>query len=119
MSENRREYFRVIFHQSINGEVAMHGDTHFVPVEIENVSVRGLKFISSMDIGINNKVTCSFKIMDGSFLLDGSIIRKSRRTHDIEYGVGFDVDQDTSSQLFKQLNYYQIRQRKGNPMEMD
>lgn len=119
MSENRREFFRVVFHQSINGEISLDGAIFFMPVEIENVSVRGLKFISSMDIPLERQVTCRFEILGSPFLLEGSIIRKSIRLHDIEYGVGFEVSQNTSSELFKQLNYYQIHQRKGNPMEMD
>lgn len=116
MSENRREFFRVEFTQSIDGEmVRSGGDSMFI--NIENVSVTGLKFMSSFDLPIQEKVTCRFNILECPYLLDGKIIRKVKKPGEFEYGIGFDIDQETSSHLFKQLNYYVIRQRKGNVMD--
>ena len=113
MSENRREYFRVNFNESINGELVLpEGDKMFV--SIDNLSVKGMGFISSIEIPLYAKVACRFEILDSPFLIEGSIIHKSRNTDDIKYGIDFEVDKDKSSQLFKQLNTYQIRQRKGN-----
>lgn len=112
MSENRREYFRVFFDQTISGKISIRGGDS-LPIDIHNMSAGGLIFISTIHLPINEKVECSFNIFESSFLLDGSIVRKSTKRDYVEYGVRFTVNQDTSSQLFKQLNYYQMRQRKG------
>lgn len=112
MSENRREFFRVIFNKAVNGKVSIYGDK-FLPIEIYNVSAGGLVFSSPLNIAMGENVNCSFEILDSAFLLEGSIVRKSTGMDMVEYGVEFSVDQGTSSELFKQLNYYQIRQRKS------
>ncbi|MGH2319140.1 PilZ domain-containing protein [Planococcus sp. SE5232] len=112
MSENRREFFRVIFNKAVNGKISIYG-TKFLPIEIYNVSAGGLVFSSPLNIGLGESVNCSFEILDSAFLLEGSIVRKSTGRDMVEYGVEFSVDQGTSSELFKQLNYYQIRQRKS------
>ena len=112
MSENRREFFRVMFNQAMNGKVSIYGG-EFLPIEIYNVSAGGLVFSSALNIPLEEHVNCSFELLDSAFLLDGSIVRKLTGKDMIEYGVEFSVDQGTSSELFKQLNYYQIRQRKG------
>lgn len=113
MSENRREYFRVNFERSLNGELLINGGDS-MHINIDNLSVKGLGFISSIEIPLHVKVECRFEILDSPFQLEGSIIRKVRNTDEITYGIDFVVDKETSSQLFKQLNTYQIRQRKGN-----
>ncbi|WP_298829680.1 PilZ domain-containing protein [uncultured Planococcus sp.] len=114
MDNNRREFFRLWFDDSIEGQVSVNGG-ELVPVKIYNVSAGGLGFYSTISSALNEVITCHFKILEGSFVLAGSIVRKiPRKEKDtIEYGVEFSVDQGTSSELFKQLNYYQIRQRKG------
>jgi len=112
MGENRREFFRVVFNQAVNGKVSVYGG-RFLPIEIYNVSVGGLTFSSALNIPLQESVNCSFHILDSVFLLEGSIVRKSTRGDTVEYGMEFSVNQGTSSELFKQLNYYQIRQRKG------
>ncbi len=113
MSENRREYFRVNFDRTIAGEIIMPGGDSMY-ISIDNLSVKGLGFSSSIEIPLHAKVECRFEILDSPFQLVGSIIRKSRNTDDITYGIDFVVNKEKSSQLFKQLNTYQIRQRKGN-----
>ncbi|WP_075619412.1 PilZ domain-containing protein [Paenisporosarcina indica] len=112
MSENRREFFRVIFDRTISGEVSIYGKN--LPIKIDNVSVGGLEFNSPIDIPMHQKVECSFNILEVSFSIDASIVRKATKNTYFAYGVVFDIDQETSSLLFKQLNFYQIRQRKGN-----
>ena len=112
MSENRREFFRVMFNQAMNGKVSIYGG-NFLPIEIYNVSAGGLLFSSPINIPLEESVNCSWELLDSAFLLEGSIVRKSTGTNLVEYGVEFSVDQGTSTELFKQLNYYQIRQRKG------
>ena len=112
MSENRREYFRVNFKESLNGEIVFtEGDTMFV--YIENLSVKGMGFNSSIEIPLYARVGCRFELLDSPFLIEGSIIRKLRETNEIQYGIDFEVDREKSSQLFKALNTYQIHQRKG------
>ena len=113
MSENRREYFRVNFERTIAGQIIMQGGDSMY-ISIDNLSVKGLGFSSSIEIPLHAKVECGFEILDSPFELIGSIIRKSRNTDDITYGIDFVVDKEKSSHLFKQLNTYQIRQRKGN-----
>lgn len=113
MSENRREFFRVIFHESVNGKIIRLGIAPMA-VDVDNISVMGMRFTSPVDIPLKEKVECSFEILENPFLVEGTIVRKASRRDTIEYGIGFNIDQETSSLLFKQLNYYQIRQRKGN-----
>lgn len=113
MSENRREYFRVNFERTIAGQIIMQGGDSMY-ISIDNLSVKGLGFSSSVEIPLHAKVECRFEILDSPFQLVGSIIRKSRNTDDITYGIDFVEDKEKSSDLFKQLNTYQIRQRKGN-----
>ena len=86
-------------------------------IKIDNMSVGGLEFNSSIDIPMHKKVECSFNILENAFVIDGSIVRKAPKTNYVVYGVAFDIDQETSSHLFKQLNFYQIRQRKGNVID--
>jgi hypothetical protein len=112
MNENRREFFRVFFGCSIEGKVLTEtGETW--PIEIEDISVKGLRFVSSTDIQPDRKLDYQFDILDSSFLLEGSIIRKAIKNDQFEYGVTFSLDQNMASRLFQQLNYYQIRQRRG------
>lgn len=112
MSENRREFFRVFFNQALNGKISIYGG-NFFPVDIYDVSAGGLVFSSALDIPLGESVRCSFEILDSAFLLEGSIVRKATGVDIVECGVEFSVDQGTSSELFKQLNHYQIRQRKS------
>lgn len=112
MSKNRREFFRVMFHQGMDGKISIYGG-NFLPIEIYNVSAGGLLFSSPLNIPLEESVNCSWELLDSAFSLDGSIVRKSTGTDKVEYGVEFSVDQGTFTELFQQLNYYQIRQRKG------
>jgi len=112
MSENRREFFRVTFNQALNGKVSVYGDK-FLPVEIYDVSAGGLVFSSTLNIPLGESVRCSFEILDSPFMLEGSVVRKATGVDVVECGVEFAVNQGASSELFKQLNYYQIRQRKS------
>ena len=112
MSENRREYFRVFFDYSIDGDIIRQGDGS-LSVKIENISVGGLRFTSSYILDLEEKVICSFNIFNSSFSIDGLIVHKYKKSNYTEYGVMFNIDPDTFSQLFKQLNYYQMRQIKG------
>ncbi|RNF38737.1 PilZ domain-containing protein [Planococcus salinus] len=111
MSDNRREFFRLVFDRMIEGEISVQEQAP-VLMKIDNISVGGLGFVSALDIAMPENVECGFNLLGHSFLIRGKIIRKVPQTNYIEYGVGFDIDQDTASELFKQLNYYHIRQRK-------
>ncbi|MGB6409090.1 MAG: PilZ domain-containing protein [Planococcus donghaensis] len=112
MSENRREFFRVTFNQALSGKVSVYGG-NFLPVEIYDVSAGGLVFSSMLNLPLGESVRCSFEILDSPFILEGSIVRKATGVDVVECGVEFAVNQGVSSELFKQLNYYQIRQRKS------
>lgn len=113
MSDNRREFFRVIFHESVNGKITRLGEAP-MSIHIENISVNGMRFTSPVNISMNERLECSFEILDNAFLIEGTVVRKATRNDRVEYGVGFKIDQETASELFKLLNYYQIRQRKGS-----
>lgn len=113
MSENRREFFRVEFDHYINGEISVH-EGPFIPIKIDNISAGGMSFISQAHALMNEKVECRFTILDRRFLIEATVVRKSVKMNYAEYGVAFEVDQQTASDLFKQLNFYQIRQRKGD-----
>jgi hypothetical protein len=112
VSKNGREFFRVTFDQFLEGEIFIQKKDS-LPIQIENLSVAGVKFLSPTDIPLDEKVECSFTILDESFLIEGAVIRKTPLTEHIEYALEFEVDRDVFSTLFKQLNYYQIRLRKG------
>lgn len=112
MSENRREFFRVVFNQALSGKVSVYGG-NFLPVEIFDVSAGGLVFSSPLNLPIGESVSCSFELLEKDFLIEGSIVRKATGSDVVKCGVEFSVNQGTSSELFKQLNYYQIRQRKS------
>lgn len=112
MNENRREFFRVFLHGAVGGKIAIAGG-EFQPIDIEDISVNGLRFLYEENIPMDEKVAFSFEILDKPFFLEGTIVRKQAVEDKTEYGAGFDIDQPTASHLFKQLNYYQIRQRKG------
>jgi hypothetical protein len=113
MTGNRREFFRVVFDRLINGEISIQGGA-FIPVKIDNISVGGMGFISQAQILMHENIECRFHILDRSFLIKGMIVRKSIKMNYVEYGVEFEIDQGTASALFKQLNYFQIRQRRGD-----
>lgn len=116
MTRNSREFFRVFFKKPITGEILRKG-MDSLAVDIENISAGGLAFVSPENVLVGDTVECSFNILDNGFLLEGMIVRKSKIADHFEYGVGFTVDQGTSSELFKELNYYQIRLRKGTLVE--
>ena len=113
MSDNRREFFRVEFEHFINGEISIQ-EGAFMPVKIDNISVGGMSFNSQAQMMMHETIECRFTILDRTFLIEGIIVRKSIKMNYVEYGVEFEIDQETASTLFKQLNYYQIRQRKGH-----
>lgn len=112
MSENRREFFRVSFNQALSGKVSVYGGS-FLPIQIYDVSAGGLVFSSPLNLPIGESVCCSFELLEKDFLLEGAIVRKATGVDVVECGVEFSVSQGASSELFKQLNYYQIRQRKS------
>lgn len=112
MNENRREFFRLFLNGSVDGHISV-GGSGFVPLEIEDISVNGLRFLSNEDLSKEESVCCSFAILEQEFLLEGKVVRKEAKDSRFEYGIAFDTDQRTASTLFKQLNYYQIRLRKG------
>ncbi len=116
MIENRREFFRVVFRKSISGKLSYNGEAP-MHIYIDDISVSGLRFTTSIEIPLHQKVECTFDIIEETFALKGLIIRKSRFGDDIEYGINFEIDQDVASHLFKQLNHYQIRQRRGTEMD--
>lgn len=112
MIENRREFFRVSFDQSIGGEISTE-DGNSWSIDIDDISVKGLKFLASQDIPMDKKIKAVFAISEQTFLVEGSIVRKEGQTHWFEYGVAFVLDQAMASLLFQELNYFQIRQKKG------
>jgi hypothetical protein len=117
MDNNKREFFRVRFTKPIEGELHIQDKEPFL-VEIHDVSVKGLRFTSELDLPLHKKMLCSFSILDHAFKVDGSIVRKAKERKGIDYGVVLNLDPDTFSELFKQLNYYQIRKRKGTLEEV-
>ncbi len=112
MNENRREFFRLFLNGAVDGQISI-GGSPFAPLQIEDVSVKGMRFLSTEDLLKNESVCCSFAILNQEFLLEGNIVRKVSKESQFEYGIIFNTDQRTASSLFKQLNYYQIRLRKG------
>lgn len=112
MTENRREFFRIFLNGTVEGHISV-GGSGFEPLEIEDISVKGLRFLSTEDLSREETVCCSFAILEEEFLVEGKIVRKAAKDNRFEYGISFDTDQRTASTLFKQLNYYQIRLRKG------
>ncbi len=112
MDKNRREFFRIFLHGTVSGQISVAG-CPFEPLQIEDISVKGLRFLSSENLLRDMPVCCDFAILDQEFLLEGKIIRKEEKEDLFEYGIVFRTDQRTESALFKQLNYYQIRLRKG------
>lgn len=112
MTENRREFFRLFLNGTVDGQISVGGNA-FEPLQIQDVSVKGMRFLSAENLVENESVCCSFSILEEEFLLEGNIVRKETREDSFEYGIVFNTDQRTASTLFKQLNYYQIRLRKG------
>ncbi|TWT03710.1 PilZ domain-containing protein [Planomicrobium sp. CPCC 101079] len=117
MDNNQREFFRVRFNKPLEGEVSILNKDPF-QIEIHDVSVKGLRFSSDVDLPLHKDLMCSFSILDCSFKMKGSIVRKSPERKGIDYGVILKQDPVTFSELFKQLNYYQIRKRKGTLEEV-
>ena len=111
MSDNRREYFRVAFDHLINGEISIQSGA-FAGIKIDNLSVGGMSFVSDAQLLMHEKVLCRFTILERSFSIKGVIVRKSIKTNYTVYGVEFNIDPETASALFQQLNFYQIRQRR-------
>ena len=118
MSINRREFFRVTFNQPMGGNITMsRGGLMYIT--LDNLSVNGLGFTSSVDLPLLEKVDCSFRFYELQWELEGSIKRKTRKYGEFEYGIAFKIDQDTASLLFKELNAYEIRQKKGTYRDYD
>jgi len=108
--ENRREFFRLNFDIFIEGEIIESERT--IPINIENISAGGIGFLADDLFSINDRVKCSFSILDKSFLIDAIIIRKNATVKDLyEYGARFKINQDIASELFKQINFYEIRRK--------
>ncbi|TWT27845.1 PilZ domain-containing protein [Planomicrobium sp. CPCC 101110] len=112
MSQNRREFFRVNFNNALEGEILIP-EHEFLIVKIHDLSAKGLKFLSSFSMPLKTNLECRFKFLNSSFLVDGIIVRKGENNGENEYGVEFDIDQDTYTELFQELNHYLIRQRKS------
>lgn len=112
MSQNRREFFRVNFNNALEGEILIP-DHDFLAVKIYDLSAKGLRFLSSFVMPLQTNLECRFKFLNNSFLVDGTIVRTDANHGEIEYGVEFDIDHDTYTELFKELNNYLIRQRKS------
>lgn len=112
MDSNKREFFRVRFSKPIEGVFCVTGKDPF-QVEIHDVSVKGLRFTTTVDFPLHKKLICNFSILDSSFKVKGIIVRKVQERKIIDYGVMLNLDADMFTELFKQLNYYQIRKRKG------
>lgn len=70
MDNNRREFFRLWFDDSIEGQVSFKGGK-LVPVKIYNISAGGLGFYSKVSSALNESIICHFKVLDGKFVLAG------------------------------------------------
>lgn len=111
MSQNRREFFRVNFHNALEGEILIAEQDHLA-VKIYDLSAKGLRFVSAFSMQLQTELECRFKFLTNSFLVNGIIVRKGDNNGDTEYGVEFDIDHDIYTELFKELNKYLIRQKK-------
>jgi c-di-GMP-binding flagellar brake protein YcgR len=111
VSQNRREFFRVNFNNALEGEILI-AEHDFLTVKIYDLSAKGLRFVSSFNMPLQTELECRFKFLNNSFLVNGVIVRKGDNHGETEYGVEFDIDHDTYTELFKELNSYLIRQKK-------
>ncbi|WKA53893.1 PilZ domain-containing protein [Planococcus shixiaomingii] len=111
MSNNRREFFRVNFNNALEGEILIP-EHDFLAVQIYDLSAKGLRFVSSLNMPLQTELECRFKFLNSSFIVEGIIVRKGASNGEIEYGIEFNTDHDTYTELFKELNKYLIRQRK-------
>ncbi|TWT03711.1 PilZ domain-containing protein [Planomicrobium sp. CPCC 101079] len=112
MSQNRREFFRVNFNNALEGEILVP-ENEYIAVKIYDLSAKGLRFLSSFDMPLQTNLECRFKFLNSSFLVGGIIVRKGTNNGETEYGVEFNIDMETYTVLFKELNHYLIRQRKS------
>lgn len=108
-NSNRREFFRVYFNEPMDGEIVVDEET--IPINIVNMSAGGVGFVTPRDLSEEANVNVSFSILEKPFQIAGHIKRKLNKST-FEYGVEFEMDLKTSSELFQHLNFYVIRNRK-------
>ena len=86
MSENRREFFRVMFNQAMNGKVSIYGG-EFLPIEIYNVSAGGLVFFFRSQYSVGGTCELQFRTTGQRFFI-GWINRPkiNRKRHDRVWG---------------------------------
>ncbi|MCD8510274.1 MAG: PilZ domain-containing protein [Bacillus sp. (in: Bacteria)] len=95
----------------LDGKITVYGGEYYY-IRIDNISVGGMKFMSTVDIPIGTVIECRFNILDSSFRIFAAIVHKYTMVSDVEYRVKFDIDRRTTTELFQQLNKYLIVQRR-------
>lgn len=120
--QNRREYFRLEFNQSlcsnveivqIKGKTIQTSSTNAC---IKDVGPGGLCFISDLKLPVTNDVILEFgfTLLDQKIKLIGMIVRRKELEDELfEYGVQFTIFEDMKNILTKQINLLTTRLRLG------
>ncbi len=127
--EERRAYYRFEFPYSVLGEMTIlevnnkKVEIGSAGILIENISLGGLKILSSLNLPINSelKLRFKFKIMDEVFDIDGILVWKNNgRGTSYYYGVKFNMiiaGEDRLANVINQMTA--IRKRKQEIPETD
>ncbi|MGJ9457966.1 EAL domain-containing protein [Oceanobacillus sp. CF4.6] len=113
LQEERRDFFRFVFPYHVRGEMTITevanrkvelGSTKIL---IEDVSLGGLKMVSSLKLPINEdmKFMFEFKLINELFDLNGILKWKNEEKADMySYGVSFDLNQHDEDRLAPLIN---------------
>lgn len=122
LENERRKYFRFEFPYHILAQTTLTKvgkkeiDIGYTPILIENISLGGIRFLSTLRIPVisNLKLEFDFKIMDESFKLQGTIIYRNEEKREIySYGASLTITEAKRDKLAYIINQMTIRRKKG------
>lgn len=118
--KERRRYFRFVFPGHIRAKMFVtevnHEKVSVSPAEIliENISVGGIRFLTTLRLPISTKVKLKFDftILNVSFSIEGRLVYRNEEKADIyAYGVSFEINEGERSRLGKVINQLTVLER--------
>ncbi|KGA97217.1 hypothetical protein AJ85_03495 [Alkalihalobacillus alcalophilus ATCC 27647 = CGMCC 1.3604] len=110
----RNEGFRLSFKERIVGKMSTRGiqgidiESNTGSIQIIDMSLKGMKVISELQLPVATNVLLVFMILDQPFYLSGELIWRKDRQQSCMYGVKLEPDSYSEKELLGALKKYVV-----------
>lgn len=116
----RRKYFRLQFSNHVQTKMSIieigskQVNMGYAYVLVENISLEGIRFLSTLHLPVNKDIKLSFtiKLIDEIFHLQGTLVyRNEDKPNIFSYGIKFDISKGQQDQLAEVINKLTVATR--------